>query len=101
MTDRELELLMRRLPRALENRAPGSGADFSEGILARLSAVRWVIPGSAPGRVVLAVAGVLALATAALTAWAGRGVADPDNRPPPLTLFQSRQAESFPVPTQP
>ena len=44
---------------------------------------------------------VIALATAALTAWAGRGLEKTDSRPPPLTLFQSRQAESFPAPSAP
>lgn len=101
MTDRELDNLMRRLPPALENRAPDGAGDFSDGILARLSAVRFVVPGSTPGRKVVAVAGMLALATAALTAWAGRGLEKTDSRPPPLTLFQSRQAESFPAPSTP
>lgn len=101
MTDRELDLLMRRLPPNLEQRVPQGGVDFSEGILSRLSGVRFVIPGSAPGRRVLAVAGMLALVTAALTAWAGRGGEKTDSRPPPLTLFQSRPAESFPAPSVP
>ncbi|MDB6070504.1 MAG: hypothetical protein JWL81_1675 [Verrucomicrobiales bacterium] len=101
MTDRELDSLMRRLPPALEKRVPDGAGDFSEGILARLSAVRFVVPGSTPGRKVVAVAGMLALVTAALIAWAGRGSEKSETRPPPLTLFQSGQAESFPAPSTP
>lgn len=78
------------------------GRDFADQLLARLPAVRFVIPGSWPGKTVTVAAGLTGLLTAVLLSlwWnpaAGPEPAPAPETPPPMPLFQAVASEFTPV----
>lgn len=71
MNERDLQRVLRLA--AGQPEAEPARAGFADGVMARLPVVvRFVIPGSSPGGRVLVIAGVLALATAAVISLSAR-----------------------------
>lgn len=101
MTEHDLQRVLRLAAAHPLKPEPGpetdAGVDFADSILARLPVVRFVIPGSAPGRRILWLAGLLGVLTAAAV-----GIfkdVDPPGTPvpPSLSLFQPAELEYHPA----